>query len=181
MRERDLPVWVGEFGPVYGAGPERDAQRRRLLADQIGVYEAAGAGWSLWTYKDIGVQGLVVVAPESLWLRRTEAVRAKKTAVAADHWGMTTDRMRDVLKPLFARFGREFPGYDPYPFGARRYVEQLVLSICFAEPLAGEFAACFADASDEELVALGASFEFGACVEQKDLCGVVSSLNQEGR
>jgi len=124
---------------------------------------------------------LVVVAPESSWLRRTEAVRAKKTAIAADHWGMTTDGMRDVLEPLFARFWREFPGYDPYPFGARRYVEQLVLSICFAEPLAGEFAACFADASDEELVALGTSFEFGACVEQKDLCGVVSSLNREGQ
>jgi endoglucanase len=174
MRERELPVWVGEFGPVYGAGPERDAQRRRLLADQIGTYEAAGAGWSLWTYKDIGVQGLVVVAPESPWLRRTEAARAKKLRVAADHWGMTTDGMRDVLEPLMSRFGREFPGYDPYPFGARRYVEQLVLSICFAEPLAGEFAACFADASDEELAALGKSFSFGACVEQKDLCAVVA-------
>jgi len=127
MRERELPVWVGEFGPVYGAGPERDAQRRRLLADQIGTYEAAGAGWS-----------------------------------------------RDVLEPLIGRFWREFPGYDPYPFGARRYVEQLVLSICFAEPLAGEFAACFADASDQELIALGQSFSFGACAEQKDLREVVA-------
>jgi endoglucanase len=173
MRERDLPVWVGEFGPVYGAGPERDAQRRRLLADQLETYEEAGAGWSLWTYKDIGVQGLVTVSPESPWLQRTEPVRAKKLAVAADHWGMTTDGMRDVLAPLMARFGREFPGYDPYPFGARRYVEQLVLSICFAEPLSAEFAACFADASDEELVALGETFAFGNCVPQRELCDVV--------
>jgi aryl-phospho-beta-D-glucosidase BglC (GH1 family) len=175
MRERGLPVWVGEFGPVYGAGPERDAQRRRLLADQLEIYEAAGAGWSVWTYKDIGVQGLVAVAPDSPWLRRTEAVRAKKVAVAADHWGMTTDGMRDVLEPLLTRFEREFPGYDPYPFGARRYVEQLVLSICFAEPLASEFARCFADTSDEELVALGACFAFANCTVQKDLCDVVQS------
>ena len=82
--------------------------------------------------------------------------------------------MRDVLEPLLARFGREFPGYDPYPFGARRYVEQLVLSICFAEPLADEFAACFAGASDEELIALGMSFAFGNCIEQKDLCEIVT-------
>ena len=174
MREHGVPVWVGEFGPVYGAGPERDAQRRRLLADQIEIYEAAGANWSLWTYKDIGVQGLVTVAPGAPWMARTAAVRAKKKAVAADHWGMTTDSMRDVLEPLMARFTREFPGYDPYPFGPRRYAEQLVLSICFAEPLAAEFAACFADASDEELAALGASFAFGGCVQNEELCEVVS-------
>ncbi len=180
MRERELPVWVGEFGPVYGAGAERDAQRRRLLADQIGIYESAGAGWSVWTYKDIGVQGLVVVDPAADWMRRTAQVRAKKIAVAADHWGMTTDGMREVLQPLLARFAEEFPDYDPYPFGSRRYVEQLVLSIGFAEPLADEFAACFADASDAELVALGGCFAFANCTAQQDLCAVVS-LKEEGK
>ena len=175
MREHGLPVWVGEFGPVYGAGAERDAQRRRLLADQIELYTSAGAGWSLWTYKDIGVQGLVVVDPESAWMRRTKAVRAKKARLAADSWGSTTAGIRDVLDPLLARFEREFPGFDPYPFGARRYVEQLVLHMCFAEPLADEFAACFADASDAELVALGECFAFGNCVRNKELCELVSS------
>jgi hypothetical protein len=176
-REHGLPVWVGEFGPVYGAGAERDAQRRRLLADQVAVYEAAGAGWSLWTYKDIGVQGLVVADPGSSWLRRTEAVRAKKARLAADHWGTTTEGMRDVLDPVLARFEREFPGFDPYPFGARRYVEQLVLSMCFAEPLADEFAACFTDASDEELVALGECFAFRNCLRCTELCEVVPDIH----
>jgi endoglucanase len=175
MREHGLPVWVGEFGPVYGAGAERDAQRRQLLADQIATYSAAGAGWSLWTYKDIGVQGLVATAPESDWMRVTQEVRAKKARLAADRWGTTTDGMRDVLDPLMARFTREFPRFDPYPFGARGYVEQLVLNICFAEPLADEFAACFAGASDEELVALGESFAFGNCEPNAELCALVSS------
>jgi endoglucanase len=175
MRSHGVPVWVGEFGPVYGAGAERDAQRRQLLADQIAVYTAAGAGWSLWTYKDIGVQGLVATVPESDWMHVTEQVRAKKARLAADHWGTTTDGMRDVLDPLLARFTREFPRFDPYPFGARRYVEQLVLNICFAEPLADEFAACFAGASDEELVALGASFAFANCEPNAELCALVSS------
>ena len=112
--------------------------------------------------------------PASPWLERTAAVRARKAAVAADRWGMTTDGMRDVLKPLMARFAREFPGYHPYPFGARGYVEQLVLNICFAEPLADEFAACFAAASDSELVALGQCFAFGNCLVNEALCGVVS-------
>jgi endoglucanase len=175
MRQHGVPVWVGEFGPVYGAGAERDAQRRELLSDQIAVYTAAGAHWSLWTYKDIGVQGLVATAPGSAWMRRTREVRAKKARLAADHWGTTTDGVRDVLDPLLARFTREFPGFDPYPFGARRYVEQLVLNICFAEPLADEFAACFAGASDEELVALGECFAFGNCEPNAELCELVAS------
>lgn len=174
MREWDVPVWVGEFGPVYGAGAERDEQRRRLLADQIAIYEQAGAGWSVWTYKDIGLQGLVSVPETAAYMTRTAAARAHKKAVAADHWGMTTDGMRDVLDPLLARFAREFPGFAPYPFGAQRYIEQLVLNVAFAEPLAAEFAECFADASDEELVALGGCFAFGACVENKELCEVIS-------
>jgi endoglucanase len=173
MREHGVPVWVGEFGPVYGAGAQRDAQRRRLLADQIETYTAAGASWSLWTYKDIGVQGLVVTGAESGWMRRTAAVRAKKARLAVDAWGATTDGMRDVLDPLLARFEREFPGFDPYPFGALRYVHQLVLHMCFAEPLADEFASCFADASDDELVALGECFAFGNCVPDEELCAVV--------
>jgi endoglucanase len=174
MRKHGLPVWVGEFGPVYGAGPDRDAERRQLLADQIDIYEEAGAGWSLWTYKDIGVQGLVTVDPRSPWMSRTSGVRARKASVAADHWGMTTDSMRDVLGPLMTRFTREFPHFDPYPFGARRHVEQLVLNILFAEPLADEFAACFAGATDDDLVALGESFAFAHCVVQRELCDVVS-------
>lgn len=180
-REHGVPVWVGEFGPVYGAGQERDAQRRRLLADQLDIYEAAGAGWSVWTYKDIGVQGLVTVPPDSSYLARTAAVRAKKKAVAADHWGMTPDSMRDVLGPLLARFSGEFPRYDPYPWGARKYAEQLVLNICFAEPLSDEFAACFAYASDDELVALGACFAFDDCVQNKELCEVVSRPARDER
>jgi len=174
MREHGLPVWVGEFGPVYGAGAARDQARRHLLADQIQVYESAGAGWSVWTYKDIGVQGLVTVDPSSAWMRRTQEVRAKKAALAADHWGMTTDGMNDVLDPLMARLAREFPRFDPYPFGPRRYAEQLVLSTLFAEPLADEFAACFADASDAELTELGECFAFRNCAADQDLCQTVS-------
>jgi endoglucanase len=83
--------------------------------------------------------------------------------------------MRDVLGPLLTRFATEFPGYDPYPSGARRYVTQLVLNICFAEPLADEFAACFATASDEELVALGECFAFRNCVPDEALRSVVES------
>lgn len=72
-----------------------------------------------------------------------------------------------------ARFEREFPDFDPYPFGRRRYVEQLVRNILFAEPLSDEFAACFANADDDELAELARSFSFERCVEQKQLSDVI--------
>ena len=49
-----------------------------------------------------------------------------------------------------------------------------MLSICFAEPLADEFAGSFADATDTELVALGECFGFRNTVPDKDLCDLVS-------
>jgi len=176
LAQRGLPVWVGEFGPVYTGDPLRDGQRRRLLADQLASYENdAGAGWSLWTYKDLGLQGLVTVAGSTPWMRRTAAVRAKKSRLGADHWGGTEDGIRDVMEPVLGRLDREFPGFDPYPFGRRRYAEQLVRNILLAEPLVEEFAACLAGASPRELAALGGSFGFAQCMPQEPLCDVVSA------
>ena len=50
-----------------------------------------------------------------------------------------------------------------------------MLHTCFAEPLADEFAACFAAASDEELVALGECFAFRNCVPDEALRSVAGS------
>ncbi len=174
MRAHDVPAWVGEFGPVYARDPRVDAMRRRLLADQIEIYEAAGAGWSLWTYKDIGVQGLVSARPDSPWMARTASVRAKKERLGADSWGMTGAGVADLVAPIVARMANEMPGFDPYPFGLQGHVELLVRNILLAEPLTAEFADAFADASDDELDASGASFALHACSRDDELCEVVA-------
>ena len=64
MRENNLPIWNGEFGPVYDSdGPEKDAinsERYQMLRDQLNLYKAKNiVGWSIWTYKDIGFQGKI--------------------------------------------------------------------------------------------------------------------------
>ena len=60
-----MPHWVGEFGAVYN-GPAREIpDRLRALDDQIDVMEEFGAHWTIWTYKDVGVMGLVTLDPES--------------------------------------------------------------------------------------------------------------------
>ena len=62
QRETGTPIWVGEFGPVYTGDPERDEQRYQVLCDQLDIYDRHGAGWSIWTYKDVGLHGLVEAA-----------------------------------------------------------------------------------------------------------------------
>lgn len=64
MRERGLPIWNGEFGPVYarkqydGEGSDATNESRyQLLKDQLEVYDEAEISWSIWLYKDIGFQG----------------------------------------------------------------------------------------------------------------------------
>ncbi len=175
MRAHDVPIWVGEFGPVYARDTRIDAMRRQLLVDQLEIYAQAGASWSLWTYKDIGVQGLVRASSDSAWMTRTAPVRAKKERLGVDSWGMTGDGVADLVRPIVARMASELPGYDPYPFGLERHVELLVRSILLAEPLADEFADALADADDAELVELGASFALRACERDEELCAVVTS------
>jgi hypothetical protein len=64
MHQRGLPIWNGEFGPVYARrqydGDETDEinkSRYLLLKDQLDVYDQAEISWSIWLYKDIGFQG----------------------------------------------------------------------------------------------------------------------------
>jgi endoglucanase len=62
MREHNLPIWNGEFGPVYDMEGEDmvtiNDERYEMLQDQLNLYKAKNiVGWSIWTYKDIGFQG----------------------------------------------------------------------------------------------------------------------------
>lgn len=175
QRTRGVPAWAGEFGPVYSGNPETDASRRTLLRDQLDLYESAGIGWSLWAYKDIGLQGLVSAAPDSPWMARTEAVRAKKVRLGVDSWGSNGAGVEDLIAPLVERVTREFPLYKPYPYGIRRHIELLIRHILLAEPLAAEFAAVFADASEAELDVLADCFAFANCVHNEALCELVAS------
>lgn len=65
MRRTGTPIWIGEFGPVYSTDRSQDAWRYQLLRDQLEIYRDHAASWALWTYKDIGLQGLVYAAADS--------------------------------------------------------------------------------------------------------------------
>jgi hypothetical protein len=173
MRRTGTPIWIGEFGPIYTGDPERDASRLRLLGDQLEIYREHGASWSLWTYKDIGVQGLVYAAPDSPYVRRIAPARDKKVRLGADAWGGSDRGVRAVLDPIDELFDREFPDFAPYPWGRRHWVHRLVRHILLAEPLVEDFARCFEGVTPEEAERLAGSFAFDRCVRRQPLADLL--------
>ena len=175
MRETGTPIWVGEFGPIWTGDPERDAHRRRLLADQLAIYAEHGASWSLWTYKDIGLQGLVHARADSPYVRRIADVLAIKQRLGVDAWGGSDAGVRDVLGPLEELFDAEFPDFDPYPWGRRRWLTGLVQHIVLAEPLVGRFARCFDGVDAAGARELAASFALEACTRREELAELLAA------
>jgi endoglucanase len=180
IRDRGAPIWVGEFGPVYTDEPEPDRMKRQLLTDQLEIYERYSAGWSLWTYKDMGMMGLVRAREESPWLSRTAEVRAKKARLGVDPGGSNDRGIADVINPVISRMAEEFPWFDPYPFGLKSHVVRLVRGILFAEPLAVEFAECFRGITDADIDEITASFRLDQCVVNDDVRRIVAEACKDG-
>lgn len=178
MLSREMPIWVGEFGPVYTGEEETDRMRYDVLRDQLEIYDSYGVHWAIWTYKDIGLQGLVTVPEDSPWTRRIAPVLDKKRSLGADRWGGTDEGIRDVLQPLEALMEREFPAFHPYPFGRKWLIHRLVRHILISEALVEEFAEQFRGTSIAELEAMADSFHFDNCTVRRPL---VQLLSQHAR
>ncbi|MFJ2033327.1 glycoside hydrolase family 5 protein [Streptosporangium sp. NPDC087985] len=173
QRETGTPLWVGEFGPVYTGDPAVDEQRYQILADQLDIYDAHEAGWSLWTYKDVGLQGLVHAAGP--YRERFGAFIEKKTRLGADRWGSTMEESADVLAPLHSLMATEFPGWDPYPWGARYQTDDLIRHVLIAQALLPEYAGLFRGLGDDEVLALADSFALAGCVRREPLIELLTT------
>ncbi|MDQ1287059.1 MAG: endoglucanase [Actinomycetota bacterium] len=173
MRDTGTPIWIGEFGPIYTGDPVRDERRRHLLRDQLDIYAGYGASWSLWTYKDIGMQGLLHARPDGEYLTRIAPVLDRKRRLGVDAWGGDDRLVRQVLDPVEALFAEEFPEFDPYPWGAKPWLKVIVQNILFAEPMVGEFARCFEGVDVAGAGRLASDFSFSACVRREELAALL--------
>jgi endoglucanase len=173
MRETGTPIWVGEFGPVYTGDPGRDAQRYRLLEDQLEIYRRHEASWALWTYKDIGLQGLVNADPDSPYVSRIAPVLEKKARLGVDSWGSTDDGVRHILEPVEELFRTEFPDFHPYPWGARRWIHGHIRHVMLAEAMLDEFARAFDGVPPDEAERLADAFAFDAVQVREPLAAIL--------
>lgn len=174
MRESQAPIWIGEFGAAYTGNAESDVARYAVVRDQLDIYNRYGASWALWTYKDIGVQGLVTVSPDAPWMQRLGPLLKKKARLGVDAWSSLDTGIRHLMQPLEETFAKEFRHYHPYPFGASWMIERLVRHILLAEPLVEEFGALFKSMDEEDIDTLMQSFRFKNCVQRAQLAKMLA-------
>lgn len=163
MFENKVPVWVGEFGPVYTGDSIKDEMRFQLLKDQLNIYEKHRVSWCIWLYKDLGLQAITYQKGNTPWMQLMADFRDKKSRLGADAWGGTDVQIRYAINPIYNLFQEEFPDYSAYPFGAQAMVNRLVRNIAISEALIPEFVALFKDKTEAELIALAQSFHFDNC------------------
>ncbi|MFS0735100.1 cellulase family glycosylhydrolase [Microbacterium sp. 1P10UB] len=173
MRQTGTPIWVGEFGPVYTGDPDRDAERSQLLGDQLDIYDRYDASWALWTYKDIGLQGVVIADPQRDYLRLIAPVQEKKARLGVDSWGSTDAGVRSILDPIEKLFADEFPDFQPYPWGARRWIHGHVRHVMLAEAMVDDYARVFAGVAPAEAAELAGDFAFERCVARRPLADLL--------
>jgi hypothetical protein len=169
MLANHVPIWVGEFGPLYTGNPEKDATRYRVLKDQLAYFQKYNASWCIWLYKDMGLHAILHQNDGTPYMKLVSAFLARKDSLGTDAWGANDRNIRQVIGPIEELFQKEFPEYNPYPSGARRQIALLVRQILMAEALVPEYCNLFKDKSDEELIALARSFRFENYVKRQRL------------
>jgi hypothetical protein len=178
MIENQTPIWVGEFGPVYTGDPKKDAMRYQILEDQLSFYKDLGANWCLWTYKDLGLHGVVGLLPNSKWIQKIHPILEKKTLLGVDSWGGSDENVRHIMEPIEQTFAEFFPNYKPFPFDAQWLINRTVRHILLAEPLIEDFFPLLQGLDNDEIDALMASFQFMNCSPRRQLVQIIKKEQQ---
>ncbi|KAL1968139.1 hypothetical protein VTN77DRAFT_2270 [Rasamsonia byssochlamydoides] len=189
QRRNGVPIWNGEFGPVY-ADPALDEnadeinqERYNLLGEQLRIYDKYQIHWSIWLYKDIGIQGMVHTSPNSPWNRTIASFLEKKRACQLDGWAPRPSAEVDALfAPLIAWIDRVSPNKKMYPtpWSTKRHVIRRVLHDFLSASLSNEFAELFAGMDEAQLEELARSFSFEECVQREGLNRIMSAHAKAG-
>ncbi|KAL4787608.1 glycoside hydrolase superfamily [Aspergillus varians] len=188
MRKAGVPIWNGEFGPVY-QDPERDGVdaakaanvgRIALLEEQLSIYRAEDISWSIWLYKDIGTQGMAYVRSDSPYLRLIRPFLEKKERLCLDFWTMAPrDAVNGVYEPFFKALKgmvdeRFHKGRYPRQWTFERQFERVIRETLLSEYVGWELAELFRGKSKEELEELAASFALSNCHVRTELNEVLA-------
>ncbi|KAK2787853.1 hypothetical protein FQN52_007032 [Onygenales sp. PD_12] len=179
MTENKVPIWNGEFGPVYAdARIDDDAnitnqERYNLLGEQLRIYDKYKISWSIWLYKDIGVQGMIYTNPDSKWNKTIQSFLLKKRELNLDAWGSHPAPEADAaIAPLTKWIDKVQPNNrETYPtiWGAERHIQRNIIHVYLTRTFQDEFAALFKDMDKQELDELAQSFHFDECLQRGGL------------
>ena len=169
MFSHHVPLWVGEFGPVYTGIPEKDEMRYRILKDQLAYYDKYNVSWCIWLYKDMGLQAIIHQNDNTPYMKLVSAFLSRKDSLGADAWGSTDQHIRQIMAPLEDLFKKEFSEYNPYPKGPMGQINLMVRHILIAEALVPEYCDLFRNLTEDELISIAQSFRFENYVKRERL------------
>lgn len=178
-RAHKVPIWNGEFGPVYEAGAEHiNQQRYNLLGEQLKIYDKAKISWSIWLYKDVGLQGMVHTSPDSAWNKLIQPWLEKKKRLQLDSWGKyPSEEVAKVMSPLIQWINEVSPtAKEQYPtnWTLQKHLERAVLQTFLSDSLQMEFAELFLGKDEADLEELAQSFHFDQCLQREGLNKIMS-------
>ena len=169
MYKHKVPLWVGEFGPVYTGIPAKDEMRYQILKDQLAYYDKHKVSWCIWLYKDMGLQAIMHQNDNTPYMKLVSKFLARKDSLGSDAWGSNAKNIQQVMAPIEELFKKEFPDYYPYPHGQQGHINLLVRHILIAEALVPEYCNLFKGLSEEQLAALAESFRYENYVKRTRL------------
>ncbi|MBN1396560.1 MAG: glycoside hydrolase family 5 protein [Bacteroidetes bacterium] len=174
MFKHNVPIWVGEFGPIYTGNPEEDEMRYQVLKDQLAYYSKYEVSWCIWLYKDMGLHAIMHQKENTPYMKLVSSFLSRKDSLGTDAWGSTDKNIRQVMTPIEEMFKKEFAGYNPYPSGQQRQINLLFRQILMAEALVPEYCNLFKDLSEEQLIALAQSFRYENYVKRDRLENILT-------
>jgi hypothetical protein len=174
MFAHKVPLWVGEFGPVYTGIPAKDEMRYQALKDQLAYYRKYKVSWCIWLYKDLGLQAVLHQNENAPYMKLVSPFLKKKDFLGADAWGSTDKNIRQVIAPIEELFKKEFSGYNPYPTGQQTQINLLVRHLLISEALVPDYCNLFSNLSEDELIGLAQSFRFENYVKRERLENILT-------
>ncbi len=170
----NVPLWVGEFGSVYN-GPENEiSDRLDAMDDQLGIFEEFGAHWTTWTYKDVGVMGLITLDAESEYLQKISSIFKMKHLLNTDDWMIWLPgfKARQSVEELATHLEEVVNPELSHSFNLSS-LSQAILTIYAGALIQPEYAKIFKDLSEEEIDLIIQSFAFKNCKVNEGLLNVL--------
>ncbi len=181
--ERKRPSWVGEFGALFD-GPidtPTNADKARLMAlkDQLEVFNKYEQHWTIWTYKDVGVQGLIVPKEDCEYLKRIKPILKLKEKLGLDSWtsrghGLLAIETAKMIELIAQTVAEELKDYSLDYTSLTRTLGDRTICGAISNFLTPLYALQFADMTAEEIEKMHhLAFEFSNCVKRTYLIEVL--------
>ncbi|KAF2621077.1 glycoside hydrolase family 5 protein [Macroventuria anomochaeta] len=178
QHHHSLPIWNGEFGVTWATPNDENPDavndcRQMLMLQQLRNYEKAGIPWSMWSYKDVALMGLMHPAPNSAYQQLIAPFLERKRRTQVDWTGASeAAEIENLINPLVKWIDSVSPtATKTYPlhWSTKQHIFRNVIQTFLASSFTNEFAELFREKTRDELEELAASWSFDGCVAHDQL------------